>query len=193
LRPSFIESSIFPTKAVPISRGLFRPGPERACGSVGSPRFLIQVKTSPAAPWEIDGVKMCLNTEGVMDEKVTLRNETPSPRLASKRLSREWATVAAMVRCYCRGRHHADGELCAECQGLLDYAALRLERCRFGPEKPTCARCPVHCYQRERREQIKAVMRYAGPRMLWLHPILSLRHWWDSRVPRAECGVERKA
>jgi hypothetical protein len=23
------------------------------------------------------------------------------------------------------------------------------------------------------------VMRYAGPRMLWQHPILSLRHWLD--------------
>jgi len=23
------------------------------------------------------------------------------------------------------------------------------------------------------------VMRYAGPRMVWQHPILSLRHWFD--------------
>ena len=46
-------------------------------------------------------------------------------------------------------------------------------------EKPTCANCPVHCYQRVRREQVKVVMRYAGPRMLWQHPILSLVHWLD--------------
>jgi hypothetical protein len=46
-------------------------------------------------------------------------------------------------------------------------------------EKPVCVKCPVHCYQRFRREQVKAVMRYAGPRMLWRHPILSLRHWVD--------------
>jgi hypothetical protein len=26
---------------------------------------------------------------------------------------------------------------------------------------------------------MKTVMRYAGPRMLWRHPILSLRHWLD--------------
>ena len=38
--------------------------------------------------------------------------------------------------------------------GLLDYAAIRLERCRFGMEKPVCAKCPVHCYQPARREQI---------------------------------------
>lgn len=75
--------------------------------------------------------------------------------------------------------------MCAECEALLDYAGLRLSRCRFGAEKPTCGNCPVHCYQRNRREQIKAVMRYAGPRMLWRHPLLALRHCLDGfrRVP----------
>ena len=87
--------------------------------------------------------------------------------------------MSAMIHCYCRGRHTTTACLCAECQGLLDYATLRLERCRFGGEKPTCANCPVHCYQPERREQIKIIMRYAGPRMLWQHPVLSLWHWLD--------------
>ena len=99
-------------------------------------------------------------------------------RFIDRRLAREWHTISAMIHVYCRDRHHAHG-LCAECVQLRDYAARRLARCRFGVEKPTCANCPVHCYQRERREQIKAVMRYAGPRMLWQHPILSLRHWLD--------------
>jgi hypothetical protein len=98
---------------------------------------------------------------------------------ASRRLVREWKTMAAMVRCYCRDHHDTTAGLCPECQGLLDYATGRLERCRFGPGKPTCANCPVHCYQRNRRDQMKAVMRLAGPRMLWRHPVLSLRHWWD--------------
>jgi hypothetical protein len=98
---------------------------------------------------------------------------------ASRRLVREWKTLRAMVEIYCRDHH--DRDLCAECQGLLDYASVRLERCRFGPEKPTCAKCPVHCYQRTRREQVQVVMRYAGPRMLWEHPIMSLRHWLDGR------------
>ncbi len=60
------------------------------------------------------------------------------------------------------------------------YAAARLQKCRFGIQKPTCAKCPVHCYSPQRREQIKEVMRYAGPRMVWTHPVLSLRHWLDS-------------
>jgi len=84
-----------------------------------------------------------------------------------------------MIYCFCRDHHVRGDALCPECQGLLDYAAVRLGRCRFGEEKPVCVKFPVHCYQRARREQVKRVMRYAGPRMVWQHPILSLRHWFD--------------
>jgi len=103
-----------------------------------------------------------------------------SPRVASKRLAREWHTIETMVRLYCRDHH--EGGLCSECKGLLDYASVRLDRCRFGTEKPTCAKCPVHCYQKNRREQVRVIMRYAGPRMLWEHPLLSLRHWLDGMM-----------
>jgi hypothetical protein len=96
-----------------------------------------------------------------------------------KRLEREWRTIAAMIGLYCRDHHAGGSALCPECQGLRDYAEARLERCRFGAEKPVCAKCPVHCYQPARREQVRAVMRYAGPRMVWRHPVLSLRHWVD--------------
>ena len=39
-----------------------------------------------------------------------------------------------------------------------------------------------------RREQVKTVMAYAGSRMLWSHPILSLRHWLDG-FRKAPAGV----
>jgi hypothetical protein len=87
--------------------------------------------------------------------------------------------MAATVRCYCHDCHATASGLCPECRGLLDHATLRLDRCRFGAEKPTCVHCPVHCYQRDWRDQMKLVMRHAGPRMAWRHPILSLRHWLD--------------
>ncbi len=105
--------------------------------------------------------------------------EAQGVRFAEKRRSREWKTIGLMVRCYCQNRHGSPVALCTECRQLLDYAGLRLQRCRFGEEKPTCAKCPVHCYQRSYREQIKTVMRYAGPQLLWRHPILSLLHWLD--------------
>ncbi len=107
------------------------------------------------------------------------RPERQTNPLSHPRLHRELQTMTAMIRCYCRGQHHSPGDLCADCTGLLNYATARLERCHFGAEKPTCANCPIHCYQRERREQIRQVMRYAGPRMLWRHPLLSLGHWLD--------------
>ena len=83
------------------------------------------------------------------------------------------------MKIHCRDHHGASNALCGDCQELLNYANMRLDRCRFGEDKPTCAKCPVHCYQKTRREQIRVMMRYAGPRMLWEHPIRSLRHWLD--------------
>ncbi len=113
-----------------------------------------------------------------------IANLTPA-KLANRRLSREWKTVTAMLRIYCRDHHH--GAPGCDCDELMRYVSVRLDRCRFGEAKPTCAKCPVHCYQRERREQIKAVMRYAGPRMLWEHPWLSACHLLDGwfRKPAA--------
>jgi hypothetical protein len=110
-----------------------------------------------------------------------MAGETIANKFASERLRRERQTIAAMLQIYCGNRHRSRGNLCGECQGLLDYATLRLERCRFGVEKPACVKCPVHCYLPKQREQIKEVMRYAGPKMLWRHPILSLFHLLDSR------------
>jgi Nitrous oxide-stimulated promoter len=121
------------------------------------------------------------NTKNMNAEALTDTHMQPavSPREASPRLAREWQTIEVMVHIYCRDHHHHHGELCPECKGLIEYASMRLDRCRFGPEKPTCAKCPVHCYQRDRRDQVKKVMRYAGPRMLWEHPIMSLMHYVD--------------
>lgn len=101
-------------------------------------------------------------------------------QFATPRLDREWLTIQTMVGIYCRDRHHSRAnDICPDCASLLGYAAVRLDRCRFGAEKPTCARCPVHCYQPARREQIRVVMRHSGPRMLWEHPVMTLLHWVD--------------
>lgn len=97
----------------------------------------------------------------------------------SRRFDRERHTVAAMIRLYCQQQHGSSDHLCAECAELWDYVQCRLERCPFQEDKPACAKCPVHCYQPARRAQIQAVMRYAGPRMLWHHPMLAIRHWLD--------------
>lgn len=96
--------------------------------------------------------------------------------LRSGRLRREWRTIAAMIRIYCARRHGGRGELCGECRELHDYAEMRLLRCPFGTDKPTCANCKVHCYRPEMRERVRQVMRFAGPRMVTRHPWLALMH-----------------
>lgn len=91
-------------------------------------------------------------------------------------------TVAAMVRIFCRDVHgRPAGHLCKPCAALLEYAEQRLARCPFGPEKTTCRECPIHCYRPAQRSVMKDVMRYAGPRMLWRHPWLAVRHLWLDR------------
>jgi hypothetical protein len=118
-------------------------------------------------------------TPTVADTFATASPKNQTVSFATGRLKREWKTMEAMIKIHCRDHHGAAPALCAECQGLLDYANVRLDRCRFGEDKPICAKCPVHCYQKARRDQVKTVMRYAGPRMMWEHPITSLRHWLD--------------
>ena len=87
--------------------------------------------------------------------------------------------MEAMIQVYCRGKHGVEIGECAECAELQAYADKRLEKCPFQDEKPPCADCPIHCYQPARREQVKEVMRYSGPRMLLRHPFFALRHWLD--------------
>ncbi|MDO5035648.1 MAG: nitrous oxide-stimulated promoter family protein [Porphyromonas sp.] len=91
------------------------------------------------------------------------------------RIEEEKKVVGQMIRLYCR-RKEGNKSLCPECQELLAYAERRLELCRFGEDKPTCLKCPVHCYRPEMRERIREVMRWAGPRMLLYHPIAALKH-----------------
>ena len=97
----------------------------------------------------------------------------------NSRMRRESKTIEAMIRLYCHDHHGSKDELCPECRELLDYVLVRLDRCPFRENKPTCAKCPVHCYQPDMREKVRAVMRYAGPRMLYRHPVLAVLHLID--------------
>ena len=86
-----------------------------------------------------------------------------------------------MIGLYCHDHHGAGYGLCEQCHELLDYAFQRLHRCPFQEGKTTCAKCPVHSYKPDMREQIRSVLRYAGPRKLYTHPIMALQHVADGR------------
>ena len=93
----------------------------------------------------------------------------------SKR-EREKAMVSEMIALYCKKRHHTHGMLCPDCAALRDSACQRSDRCPFMETKTFCSNCRVHCYKPEMREKIRAVMRFSGPRMIFHHPILAIRH-----------------
>ncbi len=95
------------------------------------------------------------------------------------RLDRERRTIQVMIQIYCQGNHGSNGVLCPGCQQLSAYAMQRLEKCPFQAGKPTCAKCPIHCYKPAMRQQVRQVMRYSGPRMLLRHPILAILHSLD--------------
>lgn len=116
-------------------------------------------------------------------------------RILNGALETEFRTVKAMMEIYCK-QNHASEKLCSDCEALLLYAETKLDRCPYGENKPTCNKCPIHCYKPEQKQQMKAVMRYSGPRMLVPHPILSIRHLLHERreVPKKpEAGQSNRS
>lgn len=102
------------------------------------------------------------------------------PTVEEKR-QREKQVVQEMIRLYCRKQHGSKGDLCPDCQALLAYAQARSDRCPFMEHKTFCSNCRVHCYRPEMREKIRQVMRFSGPRMLFHHPVMALRHVIESK------------
>ena len=95
---------------------------------------------------------------------------------------REKRMVTEMIKLYCKKQHHTKGgELCSECDELNEYAKLRSDKCPFMETKTFCSNCKVHCYKPEMREKIREVMRFSGPRMLFHHPVMAIRHVIESK------------
>jgi hypothetical protein len=94
----------------------------------------------------------------------------------ARNTERELDTIYKMVKIYCKSNHKTSKVLCSNCQDLFDYAKDRTVNCIFGDDKPECSLCEVHCYKKEKREEIRQIMRFSGPRMIYNHPILAIVH-----------------
>ena len=95
--------------------------------------------------------------------------------MSKTRIEREKEVVDKMMRLYCckkLGMHEPSEEY----KVLMEYSHRRLDSCKFGEKKPACKRCPIHCYKPEMREKIRAIMRWAGPRMIIYNPVAAIRH-----------------
>jgi len=118
-----------------------------------------------------------------MESSRTSRPDGRARAAAARRLKRELKTVEKMIGLHCREQHQPKDGLCEPCAELWRYVQERIDLCPFSTDKPTCLNCTVHCFKPEKRETIRQVMRYAGPRMMRRHPLLTVLHLIDGRRP----------
>lgn len=91
------------------------------------------------------------------------------------KIDQEKRTLIVMIKIYCHKKHRSH-DLCVECQTLLSYALNRLDHCRYGENKGFCKHCPSHCYNKANQLKIRKVMAFSGPRLIFHHPIMVIRH-----------------
>ena len=111
---------------------------------------------------------------------------------AQKR-QREKEMVSQMIALYCKKHHGGKGSLCPQCRALEEYARARSDKCPFMEEKTFCSHCKGHCYKPEMREKIKDVMKWAGPRMIFTHPVFAFRHVFQMIRYKRKLKKEAKA
>ena len=102
------------------------------------------------------------------------------PLSLSDKREREKAMVHCMIALYCRKHHGSSSGLCPDCAALDNYAKSRSDNCPFMETKTFCSNCRIHCYKPDMQEKIRAVMRFAGPRMLFVNPGATIRHLIES-------------
>ena len=81
-----------------------------------------------------------------------------------------------MIEIYCKKKCKGAEVPCEECKELIEYSKLRIDKCPHIETKSFCSSCKTHCYNLEHREKIKKIMRFSGPRMIFYHPITTLKH-----------------
>ncbi len=92
---------------------------------------------------------------------------------------RDVRVLGSFVGIYCREKHRdaarkpfriqdedlaarlAGLALCPECSRLLTHGVAKLSQCPYDP-KPSCKKCPTHCYAPGYRARVREVMRFSG-------------------------------
>lgn len=101
---------------------------------------------------------------------------------AQKR-EQEKQTVGLMIELYCHGPSRYQGAcplpgLWRLCAAMPD---ARVDHCPHMETKTFCSACKTHCYKPQMREAIRQVMRWSGPRMIFHHPVLAIRHLIETK------------
>ena len=103
---------------------------------------------------------------------------------------REKLTIRQMISLFCQGQRHAVSGICGDCSEVMRYAQERIDRCPYsGQAKPACGLCRTNCFTPDMHGRFALIMRYAGPRMLVRHPVLTVAHLWDAVRGRKGDGL----
>ena len=82
-------------------------------------------------------------------------------------IDQEKELISIMIKIY------EDGNK-VDLSDLKNYAFKRIEFCPRKEEKTFCSSCPIHCYQKTYRQQIREVMKYSGKRIIFKHPMVAV-------------------
>lgn len=87
--------------------------------------------------------------------------------MASK-VEKDIKVLENFIGVFCESKHKdrekAD-RLCSECLEVLEYSKFRREVCPLDP-KPSCKNCEIHCYEHEKRQKIREIMRFSGMHLI---------------------------
>lgn len=99
------------------------------------------------------------------------------------RIQEEKDLIETMISIYCKGKGHKrkeNQELCESCNELKIFAFLQINKCvkLDTNQKAICGLCKYKCYSRNKEMELKMkeVMKYSGPRMIFKHPIKTIKH-----------------
>lgn len=82
-----------------------------------------------------------------------------------------------MTLIYCKDHHCSS--ICTRCNEIILYAHRRIDLCKFGKNKSFCSKCLIHCFKTDIREDVKKIMRYSGPRIIFHHPLMAFKHMFS--------------
>lgn len=119
------------------------------------------------------------------------------PAHHDRRLRKDLAVLVRFIELFCADRHAAADRgplskaarrllddvdspragLCGDCARLLAHAVVKRRLCPMTP-KPSCKKCPAHCYAPGYRARIREVMKHSGRRLVLMGRLDYLLHLW---------------
>lgn len=89
-----------------------------------------------------------------------------------QKIEKRKKVLSAMFAIYIK-KHKKEKE---EVNSLKAYAFQRIDKCPNVNDGIYCSSCKIHCFSDDKRKEIKKVMKYSGPRMIFYHPLMALDH-----------------